>query len=74
MVPGAREDALSAFLRIVDSTLWSVDPFGHTGDEHLSLLVGHPVAVMRARVHLEVEEPVTPDQINTARFHCASVR
>lgn len=68
MVPDGREDALSAFLRIVDSTLWSVDPFGHTGDEHLSFLVGHPVAVMRARVHLEVEEPVSPDQINTARF------
>jgi hypothetical protein len=68
MVVGGREDALSALLRTVDSTLWSVDPFGHTGDEHLSLLVGHPVAVMRARVRLEVAEPVTPDRINVARF------
>jgi len=68
LVPGAREDGLSALLRILDSTLWSVDPFGHTGDEHLSFLVGHPVAVMRARLHLEVKEPVTPDAINTARF------
>ncbi|MBZ5602681.1 MAG: hypothetical protein LAO79_10280 [Acidobacteriia bacterium] len=68
MVAGAREDALSALLRTVDSTLWSVDPFGHTGDEHLSLLVGHPVAVMRARVRLEVDEPVTPDPVNMSRF------
>jgi hypothetical protein len=67
MVQGEREDALSALLRIVDSTLWSVDPFGHTGDEHLSLLIGHPVAVMRARVRLEVDEPVTPDVIKTTR-------
>jgi hypothetical protein len=68
MVAGAREDALSALLRILDSTLWSVDPFGHTGDEHLALLIGHPVAVMRARVRLEVDEPVSPTPINTARF------
>jgi hypothetical protein len=60
----AREDALSALLRIIDSTLWSVDPFGHIGDEHLSLLVGHPVAVLRARIRLEVEEPVNPDSVN----------
>ena len=68
MVAGENEDALSALLRIIDSTLWSVDPFAHTGDEHLSFLVGHPVAVMRARVRLEVDEPVTPGTINTQRF------
>ncbi|HTJ28908.1 MAG TPA: hypothetical protein VL346_00310, partial [Acidobacteriaceae bacterium] len=61
---GGREDALSAFLRIIDSTLWSVDPFGHHGDEHLSLLIGHPVAVVRASVRLEVQEPVTLDVVN----------
>ncbi|HEY6489864.1 MAG: hypothetical protein WCC26_04110 [Terracidiphilus sp.] len=61
---GAREDALSSILRIIDSTLWSVDPFGHTGDEHLSLLIGHPVAVLRASVRLEVQEPITLDLIN----------
>lgn len=61
---GAREDALSSLLRIVDSTLWSVDPFGHTGDEHLSLLIGHPVAVLRASVRLELLEPITPDTVN----------
>jgi hypothetical protein len=63
-----REDALSALLRIIDSTLWSVDPFGHTGDEHLALLVGHPVAVLRARLRLEVDEPVTPDEVNRLTF------
>ncbi|HKD78090.1 MAG TPA: hypothetical protein VKH81_00245 [Candidatus Angelobacter sp.] len=67
MVEGKREDALSALLRVIDSTLWAVDPFGHFGDEHMSLLIGHPVAVMRARVRLEVQEPVTPDVIRTTR-------
>jgi hypothetical protein len=59
------EDALSALLRIIDSTLWAVDPFGHTGDEHLSLLIGHPVAVMRCRLRLEVNEPIHPELLNT---------
>jgi hypothetical protein len=63
-----REDALSAMLRIIDSTLWSVDPFGHTGDEHLSLLIGHPVAVIRARLRLEVDEPVNPNDVNRLTF------
>jgi len=67
----ARESALSAFLRLVDSTRWSVDPFAHAGDEHLSLLVGHPVAVLRARVWLEVVDPVAPGE---AAAHAVPVR
>lgn len=68
--PGAPqdEDALSALLRIVDATLWSIDPFGHVGDEHMSLLVGHPVAVLRAQLRLEVKEPVTRDIVNQTRI------
>ncbi len=62
-----REVALSALLRTIDSTMWSVDPFGHAGDEHLSLLVGHPVCVIRALLRLEVDDPVTtPDGTLTA--------
>jgi hypothetical protein len=62
-----REDALSALLRIVDSTLWSVDPYAHAGDEHLSLLIGHPVVVMRAVVRVEVSEPVDLTDVNKSR-------
>ncbi len=64
---GAREDALSSLLRIIDSTLWSVDPYRHSGDEHLALLIGHPVVVMRGVVRVEVSEPVTPLTVNQAR-------
>lgn len=49
-----QDHVLSALLRVIDSTRWTVDPFGHAGEEHLSLLVGHPVAVLRARLRLEV--------------------
>lgn len=57
------EGALAALLRIVDSTMWTVDPYGHAGDEHLSLLVGHPVVVMRAVLRLEVVDPAMPPDL-----------
>ena len=63
----ALDTALSSLLRIVDASLWTVDPFGHIGDEHLALLVGHPIAVMRALVRVEVEEPVTPELVRGLR-------
>lgn len=67
--PGAagNDTALSSILRIIDSTLWSVDPFAHIGDEHLCLLIGHPVAVLRAKLRLELEEPVAPDVASAIR-------
>lgn len=52
------EGALGALLRVIDSTRWTVDPFGHAGDEHLALLLGHPIVVMRARLRLDVDDPV----------------
>jgi hypothetical protein len=63
----AVDTALSSLLRIVDSALWSVDPFGHIGEEHLALLVGHPIAVLRAMIRVEVDEPVTPDLVRGIR-------
>jgi hypothetical protein len=60
-VPTVQDNALQALLRMIDSTLWSVDPFGHTGDEHMALLVGHPVVAMRASLRLDLQEPVDPN-------------
>ena len=57
-----REGALSSLLRVIDSSRWSVDPFGQIGEEHLSLLIGHPVAVLRATLRLEVQDPVAPPE------------
>jgi hypothetical protein len=63
----ARDTALSSLLRIIDTSLWSVDPFGHVGDEHLALLVGHPIVVLRGLVRVEVAEPVAPGLVTGLR-------
>jgi len=61
------DTALSSLLRVIDTSLWSVDPFGHIGEEHLALLVGHPVAVLRGLVRLEVAETVDPARVQGMR-------
>ena len=48
------ESALSALLRAIDTTLWTVDAFRSIGSEHIAGLVGRPVAVVRARLTLGV--------------------
>lgn len=63
----AADTALSSLLRIVDTSLWTVDPFGHVGDEHLSLLVGHPLAVMRVLVEVEVADKIDPATVAGVR-------
>jgi hypothetical protein len=63
-LPSESDNALQALLRVIDSTLWAVDPYGHVGDEHLSLLIGHPVVVVRAQLRLELQEPIQPDLVN----------
>ncbi len=55
------ESALAALLRMIDATLWSTDPVGRAGNEHLSLLVGHPLALVRAELRLEVQSPFDTD-------------
>ncbi|HEY4940106.1 MAG TPA: hypothetical protein VII56_01655 [Rhizomicrobium sp.] len=62
-----KEAALRAMLRTIDTTLWTVGHFGSVGEEHLALLIGKPVCVMRAMLRLDVADPVTtPDGTVTA--------
>lgn len=49
-----RESALSALLRAIDTTMWSVDALRGMGTEHIAGLVGRPIAVVRARLRLEI--------------------
>jgi hypothetical protein len=51
------ESALAAFLRAIDTTLWTVDSFATMGGEHAAGVVGRPVAVVRAQVTLELRPP-----------------
>jgi hypothetical protein len=48
--------ALTALLRAVDTTLWSVDTFAAIGSATVAGLVGRPVAVVRALLRLEAPD------------------
>ena len=54
---GQQESALTALLRAIDTTLWTVDTFAALGSEHVAGLVGRPVAVVRAQLRLELKPP-----------------
>jgi hypothetical protein len=56
------ESTLSALLRAIDTTLWTVDAYAALGSEHIVGLVGRPVAVVRARLSLEVQSDL--DQVD----------
>lgn len=60
-----RTTALEAFVRIIDATRWSTDDTGRAGDEHLALLLGRPVAVLRANIMLDVQDPRKAPEITT---------
>ncbi len=49
------ESTLSALLRAIDTTLWTVDAYAGLGSEHIVGLVGRPMAVVRARLSLDVQ-------------------
>ena len=61
------ESALSALLRAIDTTLWSVDTFAALGAEHVAGLVGRPVAVVRAQLRLELRPTDDVDLADPAR-------
>ncbi|MFC4914096.1 hypothetical protein, partial [Actinomadura gamaensis] len=53
----AAPTALGSLLKVVDTTWWTIDFTGQAGDEHLALLLGHPVAALRAELAVEVADP-----------------
>ncbi|MEH0981862.1 DUF3892 domain-containing protein [Micromonospora sp. CPCC 205556] len=59
---GTAQSALESLLRVLDTTRWTVDVTGRAGDEHLALLLGRPVAVVRAYLKVEVEDPRQPPE------------
>ena len=50
--------SLTALLRAIDSTLWSVDTYAAIGSPTIAGLVGRPVAVVRLNVTLDVPDDV----------------
>jgi hypothetical protein len=61
------ESALSAALRAIDTTLWTVDTFAGLGSEHVAGLVGRPIAVVRAQLWLELQPEELLDLSDPAR-------
>jgi hypothetical protein len=61
LVGGGTVDAqpttsLSAMLRALDTTLWSVDTYAAIGSPSIAGLVGRPIAVVRASIRLELPD------------------
>jgi Protein of unknown function (DUF3892) len=57
--------ALRSLVAVLDTTQWSVDITGRAGDEHLALLLGHPIAVIRAVTKIDVQDPREPPENET---------
>jgi hypothetical protein len=57
----AGAQAFAEFLEAVDETLWTVDVTGHSNDTFLATLVGRPVAVVVAKLNLELQSQAWTD-------------
>jgi hypothetical protein len=44
----------SKVMKVIDETLWMVDPLGGRRDQMLSVLIGRPLAVVQAELNLEL--------------------
>jgi hypothetical protein len=62
---GPNATALGSLLRVLDTTRFAVDLTGRSGDEHLSLLFGHPMAVVRAFLLIKVDDARRPPENQT---------
>ncbi len=43
--------AFNDLIQVIDETMWTVDPLGGRDDSNLSVLVGRPLAIVRARLN-----------------------
>jgi hypothetical protein len=57
-----RGQAFANLLQAIDSTLWAVDPLGGRTDQSLSVLVGRPLGLVRARLKLTADGEVPQDE------------
>jgi hypothetical protein len=52
------DSALTALLRAVDTTMWTVDTLASTGTPSIAGLIGRPIAVVRATLRLDAPDDV----------------
>ncbi|MFB5675796.1 hypothetical protein ACE3NQ_24955 [Paenibacillus terreus] len=48
-------DEFATFLKVIDDTLWIIDPKGHETDQVLAAFMGRPLVLVRAKLSLELE-------------------
>lgn len=65
------ESALSAMLRAIDTTLWTVDTFAQMGTSHIAGLVGRPIAVVRATLRLDIDDDLDELDLSDAEKRAA---
>jgi hypothetical protein len=54
-----QQTSFQNFLQTVDETLWTFDPLGSRADQNLSVLIGRPLALVRAQLQFELDgQPV----------------
>jgi hypothetical protein len=58
--------ALSALLRTIDTTLWTVDTFAAVGSPTVAGLVGRPVTVVRAFLRLDAPDDLDEVEVTAA--------
>lgn len=46
--------SLHSLLEVIDETMWTIDPLGSRADPNLSVLIGRPLALVRAQLQLEL--------------------
>ncbi|MEJ2169564.1 MAG: hypothetical protein P8X90_29010 [Desulfobacterales bacterium] len=66
-------DAFADLLTVIDATLWTVDPMGERDNQNLSVLIGRPLALVRAKLYFELAGPPACDQSwqqTNQRRHC----
>lgn len=69
--PPDAESALSALLRAIDTTLWTVDTFSNLGTAHIVGLVGRPIAVVRATLRLDIDDDLDELDLSQAERRAA---
>ena len=45
----------SDFLQVIDETLWTINPRGQRQDQSLSVMIGRPLAIVRAQMSLKLK-------------------
>lgn len=64
----AGAEGFTDLLQVIDDTLWTVDPLGEREDQNLSVLIGRPIAIVRAELQFELHGSPLSDPVWGSTF------